>query len=165
MVPMVQVPRLEVVEAPGRDRDGHGQGPRLSLPRPGPHCHNNLYKGITWCTCKPKAAVARRSTEEIQEVSSSSFKPWSKPFCPLCSIAKEAATTNTTLASVAREKTSGKTREENPGTAREAGKATYVRTISPSTAREEMTPDKAAESALMTKRQLTKAMLDSGFAQ
>ena len=51
------------------------------------------------------------------------MKPWSRPFYPSYSMAKEAgeaAAANTTLASVAREKTSGKTREENPGTARGA---------------------------------------------
>ena len=60
--------------------------------------------------------------EEIKEVSASSLTSRSRPFCPSCSMDKEAgeaAANNTTLVSVAREKTTGKTREENPGTARE----------------------------------------------
>ena len=103
--------------------------------------------------------MARRSREEIQEVSASSLTPWSRPFCPSCSMDKEAvqdADNNNTLVRVARKKTSNKTREENPGTAREAGEAADVRTTLPTTAREEMTPDEATESTLMTKRQLTR---------
>ena len=44
--------------------------------------------------------------------------------------------------------------EENPGTARKAGGATDVSTTLPGTAREEMTPDKADVSALVTQWQL-----------
>ena len=68
--------------------------------------------------------------------------------------ARETAAARTTSSSVAREETSGKAREETPGTARETGEATNVRITSPSTAREEMTPDKPAESALVIQRQL-----------
>ena len=102
--------------AVSRDSDCH-------CPEQGCHCHNNLYKGTTWCTCKPQAAEARRSTEEIQEVPSSFLKPWFRPFYRSCSMAKEAGkatTARTTLSTMAREETSGKTREENPGTARGA---------------------------------------------
>ena len=59
------------------------------------------------------------------------------------------AAARTTSASVAREETSGTTMEENPGTAREAGESADVRITSPSTAREEMTPDKPAKSVLV----------------
>ena len=51
------------------------------------------------------------------------MKPWFRPFYPSCSMAKEAGkatTARTTLSTMAREETSGKTREENPGTARGA---------------------------------------------
>ena len=106
----------KTVTAVSRDSDCH-------CPEQGCHCHNNLYKGTTWCTCKPQAAEARRSTEEIQEVPSSFLKPWFRPFYRSCSMAKEAGkatTARTTLSTMAREETSGKTREENPGTARGA---------------------------------------------
>ena len=59
----------------------------------GRHCHNNLYKGDTWCTCKPQAAKTRRSIEEIRKELSSSLKPWSRPFCPTCSMTKETGVT------------------------------------------------------------------------
>ena len=171
--------------------------PDCHCPAQGCHCHNNLYNGTTWCTCKPQAAVARRSTEEIQKVSSSSLKLWSRPFCPSCSIAEEAGKAGdvritspstareemtpdepaesalviqwqpdlearetvaamTTLSSVAREETSCKAREETPGTDREAAEAADVRITLPSTAREDLTPDEDAESALVTQRRLTR---------
>ena len=60
--------------------------------------------------------------------------------------ARETATARTTLISVAR--------EETPGKAREAAEATDIRITSPDTAREEMTPDEAAESNLATHKRL-----------
>ena len=80
---------------------------------------------------------------EIQEVSLSSLKPWSRPFCPSCSTA----------------------REETPGTAREDGKAADVRITSASTAREETTPDKPTESALVIQWQLAQEARETAAAR
>ena len=41
----------------------------------------------------PQAAKTRRSIEEIRKELSSSLKPWSRPFCPTCSMTKETGVT------------------------------------------------------------------------
>ena len=65
--------------------------------------------------------------------------------------AGETAAARTTLSTMAREETSGKTREENPGTAK-GGRLCWDHLAS--TDREDMTPDELAESALVIQWQL-----------
>ena len=96
------------------------------------------------------------------------MKPWSRPFYPSYSMAKEAgeaAASKTTPSSVAREETSGKARENTPGTDREADGATDIRTTSPNTAREEMTTEEPAENALVIQQQANQEVRETTAAR